>query len=265
MIQFIREFVTVYAPDIVFIPLVNLNNTLKRRRAYIRLQEPNIYSIDDGVQKIYCARRSRLGRYFFGVQNQCNKLSQEYLLDKIVFSENDIVIDCGANNGEIGVWAKAKNLKYYAFDPEPFEARCCDLNNFQGEKKTYRKGLWSEKTTLNWYSKPESADSSLIEIASPVLVQSIETTTLDDFVQEHNIPRIRLLKLEAEGAEPEVLKGALNILDQIDYIAAECGYERGIKEDHTFVEVYNILRERNFFIIAAEFKRGVFLFKRQDI
>lgn len=265
MIKFLREFVTLYAPDNAFIAIVNLNNRLKKRKATVSQYEKNVYAIRDDRTVVYTSRRSRFGRYFFGILNQCTALSRQYLLHNIDFHAGDIVVDCGANNGEIGIWAQSKNLKYYAFEPEPLESRCCDLNNFKGEKKTFRKGLWFEKTTLHWYSKPESADSSLIEISETDSVTSIETTTLADFVAENNIERIRLFKLEAEGAEPEVLQGALSVLDRIDYIAVDCGYERGIEKKHTFMEVYTTLRDHQFDIVAAEFKRVVVLFKRQGV
>lgn len=262
--DFIREIIRKYASDSIFIYLTNLNSRLKKRNSIARVYKENIYEINDGSKTIYTPRRSRFGRYAFGINKQCKKLSKDYLLNNITFQPNDIVIDCGANNGEIGIWANSKNLKYYAFEPETLEAECCDLNNYNGDKKTIRKGLWFEETTIHWHSKPESADSSIIEINDTENITSIQTTTLDSFVKSEKINNIKLFKLEAEGAEPEVLKGALNVLNQIDYIAVDCGYERGIEKSHTFIEIYKILTENNFEIIDAKFKRVVFLFKRKN-
>ncbi len=264
MMRYIRESITKHASDDVLIKLMSMNNKLKGRPSTVRVHEENIYIVDDGSKVVYTPRRSRLGRYFFGVDKQCQLLSEDYLLQNISFNEGDVVVDCGANNGEIGIWAHNNNLKYYAFEPEPLESRCCDLNNYGGEEKTIRKGLWFEKTTIHWHSKPESADSSIIEIPDTEDVTSIDTTTLSDFAKEEGVDRIRLFKLEAEGAEPEVLQGALDILDKIDYIAVDCGYERGKEKTHTFMEIYKTLSEHDFEIVAAEFKRVVFLFKRKD-
>jgi FkbM family methyltransferase len=260
-----KDFISLRAPDWLFIPLINLNNLFKRRGVRVFLVDKNIYRLQDKDTVIYTCRRSRLRRYFFGIQEQCNLLSRIYLLEHVFLNNDDILIDCGANNGEIGIWAKQHQLKYYAFEPEPLESRCCDLNNYNGKAKTIRKGLWSSKTTRRWYSNPESADSSLIKTSNPVFVNEIKTTTLDDFLQKNNIDRVRILKLEAEGAEPEVLMGALKVLHKIDYITVDCGYERGVERKHTFIEVCSILKSYNFDIVAAEFRRVVFLFKRYDI
>lgn len=264
MMQFLKELIISSAPDDILIFIVNLNNKLKNRPVLLSKFDDDIYALHEGKSVIYTGRRNRAWRYFLGIQKQCDSLARDYMLHNVSFKEGDIVIDCGANNGEIGVWAQQKNLSYYAFEPESIEARCCDLNNYQGETKTIRKGLWHEETTLHWYSKPDSADSSLIEMEDTDHVVSIETTTLNHFVNNNELKHVRLLKLEAEGAEPEVLQGALDVLDRIDYVAVDCGYERGIDKNHTFMEVYRVLKDHGFDIVSAEFKRVVFLFKRDE-
>lgn len=265
MMKAVRDFITRYATDWIFLALVNFNNKLKSRVGVVSRFDQDLYVVDDGRRKVYTPRRSRLGRYFFGIDKQSNILAETYLLHNAPVSSGDVLIDCGANNGEIGIWAQNNGMNYYAFEPEPLESRCCDLNNFGGEAKTQRKGLWHEVTTLHWYSKPETADSSLIEMEASDDVQSIDVTTLADFVAEQGIERIRIFKLEAEGAEPEVLQGALPVLDKIDYVAVDCGYERGIEKNHTFMEVYQTLTAHGFDIVQAQFKRTIFLFKRDGV
>ena len=46
---------------------------------------------------------------------------------------------------------------------------------------------------------------------------------------------IKLLKLEAEGAEPEILLGGLDKIHLIDYICADVGPERGLSYETTLV------------------------------
>jgi len=72
---------------------------------------------------------------------------------------------------------------------------------------------------------------------------------------------VKLLKLEAEGAEPEVLKGALKTLKSIEYVSTDCGFERGKNQDATFNEVNEILVENGFYIVTANLKRPVFLYR----
>ena len=68
---------------------------------------------------------------------------------------------------------------------------------------------------------------------------------MDDFITD----KVKLLKLEAEGAEPEILMGAENKLELIQYIAADLGFERGKKEESTYKQVTNFLLSRGFILV----------------
>lgn len=48
----------------------------------------------------------------------------------------------------------------------------------------------------------------------PVGVENVESTTIDDYCDEHGIDRIDLLKVDVEGAEYQVLMGARRMLQQ---------------------------------------------------
>ena len=74
---------------------------------------------------------------------------------------------------------------------------------------------------------------------------------------------MKLLKLEAEGAEPEVIRGSLNLLDNIEYIAADLGPERGFNKECTLKEVVNLLLENNFEIVEFKYPRVCLLFRNK--
>ena len=74
----------------------------------------------------------------------------------------------------------------------------------------------------------------------------MESITLDSL----NFKNIKLFKIDAEGFEPEVM-GAVNTLNQIDYISVDYGNERGIDNHSTVVEVTNFLYNSGFELFAA--------------
>ena len=91
----------------------------------------------------------------------------------------------------------------------------------------------------------------------------IETMTLDQYVQEHGIGEIEVLKVEAEGAEPEVLRGATQTLPKCRYVTVDCGRERGVDRESTLRDVCNILFDCGFFIVDCEIPRCGILFERR--
>lgn len=52
---------------------------------------------------------------------------------------------------------------------------------------------------------------------------STPVITIDQFCDEHGIDRISILKIDVEGLEMNVLRGARKMLDRVDCIYLECG------------------------------------------
>lgn len=211
----------------------------------------------DGTNQILFCRWKRRTRYKKGVGSGIDRIAWEYGLHTLIIERPGIFIDCGANVGELGMWARDIGFEYVPFEPEELEAICCDSNNFGGKRKTVRSALWKENTTLSFYSKPDSADSSIFEIKDNKGKQEVDAITLDSKKLLLDPSKENILKLEAEGAEPEVLLGAQESLDAIKFVVADCGYERGIDQNHTFIEVLNFLQKRDYNLVYCNFKKRV--------
>lgn len=122
-------------------------------------------------------------------------------------------------------------------------------------------GLWNSDGQLDFYLSSEGADSSLIKPAQFDTVIQLPTRRLADIVQGP----IKLLKIEAEGAEPEVLKGAEPLLPQVVWISADVGYERGVDQESTLPAVVNYLLGQNFELVDVTHDRVVALFQNRAL
>lgn len=250
-------------PENIYCALVNLRCIFRgRSMRFSRNADIGCYVARHPHEMIYVARRNRYKLYDKGITKRVTDLAHVYMLDRVKLQPEDHFIDCGANIGELGVWAKQFGVNYHAFEPEEKEAFCCDLNNFNSQQHTQRKALWFEETELKFYSKPESADSSAIEISAYTNVKRIDATTLSRYIETQGINKLRLLKVEAEGAEPEVLQGAKEVLGFIDYISVDCGNERGKAQLPTFAECNEILLNAGFELISTHPMRHTYLYKR---
>ena len=76
--------------------------------------------------------------------------------------------------------------------------------------------------------------------------------------------KIKLLKLEAEGAEPEILQGANLILPNIEYVVVDVGAERRLKYETTLVNTVNFLIKNNFDLVKLGVPRLMCLFKNKS-
>lgn len=201
---------------------------------------------DDDGNSISILHQRRVGFYRYGVKRRVTDLLSDYFISPDDVADGDVVIDCGSNIGEIGLGLKlaGRNVRYIAFEPGQGEMSCCRLNNPDGACEQL--ALWHEKTTLSFFEKSNTADSSLIEFPGYESVTNIETTTLDAYCLEHGIEEIKVLKIEGEGAEPEILRGAENTLKRVRYICVDCGPERGLTKEPTLPAVCQFLVSRGF-------------------
>ena len=255
------------APSSLYCRLVNMRNFLTGRKYRVRPAHNNLGDIYRIIEcdclYLYVCRRTRFKLYRWGVKKRLDQLASDYNLTLVGNLRNGLLIDCGANVGELGLWATENGMAYIPFEPEPLEAFCCDLNN-RGTR-TRRYALWKESAELPFYSKPESADSSMIFMGNVDRTSTVQAVTLDsmlDFAYLAQVPGTIVLKVEAEGAEPEVLEGARDTLAYVDYVSVDCGPERGTEKAHTFEEVANFLIDCGFRPSKLNARRVTVLFRR---
>lgn len=249
---------------------VNVMNAVRGKKYRIfPAGEEGIILADDGEAQI-CFRLLRRGnkhkhnKYKYGIMQHVARLVREYHLDQIDVVPGGVFIDCGANIGELGFWARRHGLDYIPFEPEVLESRCCDLNNFGGRSGTRRLALWNDTTRLAFYSKPDREDSSLIDPGGNTVRTQVSADTLDNTVNIAGVSGTVILKIEAEGAEPEVLEGARRTLAQIDWVTVDCGYERGKAQSHTFMETNRFLLDAGFRLQSVEFHRVAALYRNMN-
>lgn len=118
-------------------------------------------------------------------------------------------------------------------------------------------GLWNEDSSLQLFISSRNADSSFFQPETFTATCTIPTKRLDAIIDQP----IRLLKLEAEGAEPEVLQGCMGLLERIDYISADLGFERGPEQESTLAPVTNFLLANGFEMVAFRAGRIVVLYR----
>ena len=148
-----------------------------------------------------------------------------YFLEMINFENNDVIVDCGANIGEFYNSIKHFNNKkflYFGFEPVKSEFNLLKINT--GNIIDRPIALFSKNELKKIYIHREGADSTLIKDSRYNEYDYVECLRLDN-IEDLKNKSIKLMKLEAEGAELEVLLGCGDILKNIEYISADLGFE----------------------------------------
>lgn len=218
--------------------------------------------INDFKYPFFLSRKSRFYMYSEGLNDRLEHLYNEYLLTQIKFNSNDHIIDCGANIGELGYYL---NYKYgiknvISIEPDKQEFETLKLNSKYSNYLPLNYALFNNNGKIDFYLNNDTADSSVFADKSLNKV-SVKTITLNELFNKQKIKKCKLFKLEAEGAEPEILEGGLEVLKNVEYISVDCGPERGVDNEITVAPVSKTLQNLNFSLIDAGGVRKILLFK----
>ncbi|MEQ9558734.1 MAG: FkbM family methyltransferase [Rhodospirillales bacterium] len=246
----------------LFCAMFNFRAWVRRRDVRFRLdRDSRSYIAESGpYRRRFQAKFQNLNSYLNGLAARGSVLGDDYFLPEIDFRDGDVVVDCGANVGDLKLYFDDRNISidYHGIEPSPAEYACLEANVTPA--RTYHMGLWHTDDSLDFYVSSHNADSSFFKPADAwTEIVRVPTRRLDSFFTQP----IRLLKIEAEGAEPEALAGCESLLDRIDYISADLGFERGAQRESTLAPVTNYLLARNFELIAVNSPRLVALFRNK--
>lgn len=248
----------------VFSMFVNFRSVVKFskvRCAYI--SNLGVFQVQCDGETRFASVNSRVLSYLDGFSLRAAYIGHTYMLSSIPFRDGDLVVDCGANMGDLEVYLRenAPEVRYVGYEPNPHDFVCLQRN--VGPSRSRNIGLWNQEGSIPFYVNDAHASSSFIQPPEFTQLVDIPASTLSvQFPSE----RIRLLKLEAEGAEPEVLEGAISILNSIDYVSADVGPERGILEQETRDTVVSFLEAHGFELLKeSKGHRKIVLFRRKDL
>lgn len=252
----------------IFTRLFNARSFLIRSKSRFGYNSTtNLFFVHQNNTCHYFPNKQRgLDSYRFGLGARIKSISEVYLLEMISIREGDIIIDCGANVGDLLAAIGSMNVTYFGFEPSEKEFKCLDLNskNQRCKSTLYNLGLWDHSGKVRFYLNSEEADSSIIQPKYFNEIVEIDTIRLDE-VKELKDKHIKLLKIEAEGAEPEVLSGSWGLLNRIEFVVADLGFERGIDAHSTISPVTNTLINKGFELVHVSEGRRICLFRNKDI
>ena len=244
-----------------FCKAMNLFFSSDGKLSYNKSKDLYIKNFKGGL--IYYPNKYRISGSMVNHQFELDNLLDSYNLDNFDIGSGDIVIDCGANVGALYMALNKyqKNIKYIAYEPDPKVNLCLKLN-LEGEENItiHSFGLSDRNKNRSFYLGSEHGDSSFESFVTESIVE-IETRKLDDY----NYKKIKLLKIDAEGHEFEVLLGGHNTLKYIEFIAVDMGAEKGEAEENTVSDVTNFLLKNDFSIIDFNESRTTGLFKNNKL
>lgn len=164
-----------------------------------------------------------------------------------------IVFDVGAHVGVFSIVA-AKNADHViAVDPNASVNRCLYINTKEYPNiSVINKAAWKESTELELKKGYFPSENSSLDVDSYDLQETftVKANTVSQIASDQDIDAIDFLKVEAEGAEPEILEGALSDGIRVNKVAVDCSPERFGENTHG--QVIPILKKYGYDISIKE-------------
>lgn len=173
-----------------------------------------------------------------------------------------VVYDVGAGRGVFAAAAALlPNVKQvYAFEPLPDSARRLDERT-QGLPVTcYRLALGDEAGSASLHTGLEPETSSLLPVVSetteafPGATQvgsvTVAVATLDDVVERDNLRAADVIKIDVQGYEDRVVRGAERTIRRARFCVLELSFEPLYEGALLFDDVYELMRGLGFRLVG---------------
>ena len=182
---------------------------------------------------------SKIGMNYWGgssILESGELFTMDHVRRKLKDRSDGVIFDVGANLGQYAaeLTERFPDHEIHSFEPSAKTIKILNKNMSsaiaQGRYITHNIGFGSKAETVTLYAEGDHAATASIHGSvnrdeHELVTEDIRIETLDSFCAENSIDRIAFLKIDVEGHELEVLKGAQRMLAEkrVDFIQFEFG------------------------------------------
>lgn len=182
-----------------------------------------------------------------------NKILSKYVKDKPIF------LDVGANIGNYTnlLLNKYPNSEIHLFEPHPKNFKKLEKREFGKKLFLNNLAVSEENGSIEIFDYRDNDGSTHASVYREVIVDihkgeavsyQVGKTTLDDYLNKKKIIKVNLLKIDVEGHELQVLKGASKAINNGNIKIVHFEFNEMNIESGTFLkDIINMLENFNFY------------------
>ncbi len=187
------------------------------------------------------------------VRNDATQIN--FFLERV--KPGDFVLDIGGHVGQYAVFfgsLVSDSGRVISFEPDPRARETLianlELNNFTNRVNVEALALFDQEGTHTFFSKGADSMSSLARsglgenaLSPDVSEYSVATMRLDDYLSRNSLGQPQWVKLDTEGAEINILKGATALLESDATIVCELHPYAWAEFGTSFEELMSLLTD----------------------
>jgi FkbM family methyltransferase len=163
------------------------------------------------------------------------------------------VVDVGAGRGTLQLYEAFPEAYHFLVEPlteYEFDLRKA-LEPYQGEY-IFAAGATDTRAFINVEPRPMMssflARTDLTSTGKQVEKREVAVKTLDTLMEEYGLEPPFGLKIDTEGFEDQVIRGATNFLRQTEFVIAEVSVAERFVDSYTLAEFTELMDEHDFFL-----------------
>lgn len=159
--------------------------------------------------------------------------------------DDAVLYDIGANRG---LWTKKYNnwfpkLRFYQFEANPVHGKTNPARNYHNVLFYWRDCKMQFHSINGTGDSIYKENSKHYKDAAPITLQA---RSLDSYVKEHNLPLPKVIKMDVQGAELDVLAGGSNTFANVDIVLSEIPIVEYNKGAPTFEDYISAFADAGF-------------------
>ena len=158
-------------------------------------------------------------------------ISDQYHLKDFI-KKDSVVIDAGAN---IGIFSAMAAKLYqqgmiYSFEPGRIAFKALKKNmSFYENVALYNSGLGEISGNARFMTGNNTAANSVLDYEEGIdfaTIENVKIDNIDNFVEANNLKRVDFVKIDTEGYEEKVIKGAKETIKKFSPVMAVSAYHK---------------------------------------
>jgi len=164
-----------------------------------------------------------------------------------------VAFDVGAHRGEtaLTLLRAFPGAQVHSFEPLPENFAALEQATTGAGARTVNAAVSDRSGTVT-IARGRSTQHASLHGGGPGV--EVTAVTIDEYMQEHRIDRIDLLKIDTEGNEEAVLRGSLRHLEdgKIEFVLCECDFTTRPDEPHgDFRTILGLLEPLDYRVVSV--------------
>jgi FkbM family methyltransferase len=190
------------------------------------------------ISEFFKNRQDQLKNSYY--EGMIDDYAEARLIMNLILTLNiNLYVDIGANKGDmIRNVISTKDIDMLAFEPDPRSfQRLTETYGHNKKLEAHNIAIYNQNSKKKMYYVNDLTQSSL-NYKIQKKYYKVKTKKLDNFINKFDKNKNTLIKIDTEGAEPEILEGMKKIIKKCDRLAIV--FEYGYKWIKTRKEQYEI-------------------------